>query len=434
MFFYVMLALGYVQPLQAQQPELPVSQVIGLRDLKARLGPLDVPTGVGVLASHVEGGKPDEYTPHVRDERYAGVNFMLRSGVSKTGGHAHSTAKIIYGQQGLAPGITQVNCYQAANWLKEGCLFTGTNQPPRFDGSDIINNSWIAADTSPFSAQALRRVDYLIDLYNCLVVVGVNNGPQTPVPPLLASCYNGIAVGRDSGRSSGGRTQFEGNGRGKPDLVAPGGLTSYSTPVVSSVAAGMIQLANTHPQAKEARMAPVIKAVLMAGAVKSETWKHYPDHPLDAHLGAGVVNIDHSYDILKEPMIKPGMMNKLTGWSFFTITQRDVLSWYWDVPVELTDATMVLVWHRRIDGRQLTDRMTRKTIWLDTPRMADMDMKLFSLNEGEIASSHSTVDNVELIHVPKLKPGQYEIQIGRKDPLTEDWTAALAWWGQSESH
>jgi hypothetical protein len=417
---------------RAQDPTLPTSQVIGLVSLKQRVGPMDVPTGLGVVAAHVEGGKPNEYTPNVRGENFAGVNFMLRSGVSGIGGHAHATAKIIYGPHGIAPGIAQVNCYQAANWLKEGCLFTGTNQPPRSDGSDIINNSWIANDTSSFSTSALRRLDYLIDTTDSIVVIGVNNGPQTPVPPLLASCYNGIAVGMGNGQSSGGRTTFEGVGRGKPDLVAPGGLTSFCTPVVSGVAACMVQLSQSNADPASARKAPVIKAVLMAGAVKPENWKHYPDKPLDYYLGAGIVNIDHSHAILSQPPSKPGMINKPTGWSYVTISPRDVLSWYWDVPTELTDTTLVLVWNRRIDGRQISDRLTRKSIWLDTPRLADMDLKLLNLNEGPVASSHSTVDNVELIHIPKLKPGQYEIQLTRKDALVENWTAALAWWGNPD--
>lgn len=426
-----MLSFLLITPLtlHAQPNPQSPSKVIGLTTLRDRLNPLDQLTGFGVTVSHVEGGKPNEYAPHVRDDQFTGINFKLRSGVSEISGHAHATAKIIYGPKGLAPGIKQVNCYHATNWLKEGCLFIGTNQPPKSDGSDIVNHSWIAGETSAFATQALRRLDYLIDTTDTIAVIGVNNGPTTPIPPMLASCYNGIAVGRDNGQSSGGRTRFEGNDRSKPDLVAPGGLTSFCTPVVSAAAACMIQLANTHEQKQHARKAQVIKAVLLAGAVKSDTWKHYPDRPLDVHLGAGVVNVDHSYDILKNPPTPPGMMASNAGWCYFDITPRQMHSWYWDVKEELTDATLVLVWHRRIDGRQLTDRITRKTIWLDTPALADLDIKLISLDAGQIASSHSTVDNVELIHVPQLKAGQYEIQIGRKDGLAFDWTAALAWFG-----
>lgn len=417
----------------AQDAPLPRSHVIGLANLKMRLNPLDLPTGFGVIASHVEGGQDNAYTPNIRDARYAGTQFMLRSGVSKVGGHADATAKIIYGSQGLAPGIKEVHCYRAFNWLKEGCLFTGTNQPPKSDGSDLLNHSWIAGNASAFTVQALRRLDYLIDTTDTIAVIGVNNGPTTPVPPLLASCYNGIAVGRDNGQSSGGRTQIEGKGRSKPDLVAPGGLTSFSTPVVSASAAMMIQLAKAHPQSEHARKAQVIKAILMAGAVKSQHWKHYPERPLDVHLGAGVVNVEHSYDIIKQSPTLPGMMQEDTGWSYFEITPRQMHSWYWDVKQDLADATIALVWHRRIDGRQLTDSITRKTIWIDQPYLADLDIKLISLDQGQIASSHSTVDNVELIHIPILKAGQYEIQVGRKDGLNSKWTAALAWFGESQN-
>ena len=415
----------------AQEVEQSPRQVIGLVDLMDRIGPIDTPTGVGVLTSHIEGGKTNEYMPNIRDERFAGVNFMLRSGVTKVGGHAHATAKVLYGSRGLAPGITKVNCYHAANWLKEGCLLAGTNKPPKFDGSDLMNHSWIAGQANAFTNSALRRLDYLIDTYDCIAVVGVNNGSKTSIPPMLASSYNGIAVGRENGQSSGGRTAVDGKGRGKPDLVAPGGLTSFCTPVVSASAARMIQVAKSHPFAQEARKAQVIKAVLLAGAVKPPHWRHSPQHPLDRHLGAGVVNVNHSYDILKRDPSKPGMIDQPTGWSFFELSTRDMPSWYWDVPKDLENVTVTLVWHRRIDGRQLTDRLTRKTVWLETPRMADLDIKFISLQEGQIAVSKSNVDNVELIYVSKLKAGQYEIQLGRKDQLTENWTAALAWWSES---
>lgn len=410
------------------KPKAP-SEIIGLRQFEKRTGMIDCPTGFGVVASHVEGGKSNEYAPHVRDERFRGVKFQLRSGISNIGGHAHSTAKILYGPKSYAPGIKHVNCYHAANWLKQGCLFTGTNRPPKSDGADLINHSWIAGDANAFTKQVLRRVDYLIDTYDTIMVIGVNNGPKTPVPPMLASCYNGIAVGRDNGQSSGGRTRVEGKGRSKPDLVAPGGLTSYCTPMVSAVAARLIQVAKAHPHAKQARKAQVIKATLLAGAVKTQYWQHTPIRPLDNRLGAGIVNIDHSYQILKQQPIFSGMITAPTGWSYFSITPREMLSWYWDVKTDMENATLALVWHRRIDGRQLTERLTRKTVWLDRPRMADLDIKFISMDAGEIASSHSTVDNVELIYVPKLKAGQYEIQISRKDPLNEDWTAALAWFG-----
>ncbi|MAX27176.1 MAG: hypothetical protein CMJ19_21990 [Phycisphaeraceae bacterium] len=428
----ITLTLTFASTTHAQpNPDAP-STIIGIHALKQRLGPIDMPTGFGVVVGHVEGGKPKAYAPHVRDPLFDGVKFTYRSGISEISGHAQATAKVIYGPKGLAPGIRQVNCYFAGTWLKEGCLFTGTNQPPKADGSDILNHSWIAGDDSPFTSKALRRLDYLIDTTDTLAIIGVNNGKQNPVPPLLASSYNGIAVGRDNGQSSGGRTLVEGKGRGKPDLVAPGALTSFCTPVVTAAAAYMVQIAKAHPQAQWARKPQVIKAALMAGARKSEHWKHYPDHPLDVHLGAGVVNVDHSYDILIQPATPPGMIQKDTGWSYFQITPRQMHSWYWDVKQPLTDATLALVWHRRIDGRQLSDGITRKTIWIDTPYLADLDIKLVSLEKGHVASSHSKVDNVELIHVPQLEAGQYEIQVGRKDSLNTTWDAALAWWGKPE--
>ena len=48
------------------------------------------------------------------------------------------------------------------------------------------------------------RFDYMINQDNLVAVVAVNNnnGSVTPIPALLASSYNSIAVGLSNGQSS----------------------------------------------------------------------------------------------------------------------------------------------------------------------------------------------------------------------------------------
>ena len=100
----------------------------------------------------------------------------------------------------------------------------------------LYTHSWIAPATAGYE-DILRRIDYLADVRGVVMVVGVNNGAGNPVPPLLASAYNTISVGQWDGHSSGGYTTVEGAGRCKPEIVAPGGLTSFATPVVAAVVA-----------------------------------------------------------------------------------------------------------------------------------------------------------------------------------------------------
>ena len=87
--------------------------------------------------------------------------------------------------------------------------------------------------------EALQRLDWTVERDDSVVVVGLNNGAGTPVPPLLASAYNVLSIGRSDGRHSTGVSSFEvdGVGRIKPELVAPMTATSWSTAVVSSCAA-----------------------------------------------------------------------------------------------------------------------------------------------------------------------------------------------------
>src|SRR5206468_8999465 len=116
---------------------------------------------------------------------------------------------------------------------------------------------------------------------------------------------NGIAVGRSDGQHESGFTTV-GNtgptGRVKPDLVAPLGAVSFATPLVSSAATLLVQVASTAPLNADpfAAKPQTIKAVLMAGATKAEfpTWSHTTTVPLDPVYGAGELNVDNSHRVL----------------------------------------------------------------------------------------------------------------------------------------
>jgi hypothetical protein len=94
--------------------------------------------------------------------------------------------------------------------------------------------------------------------------------------------------------------------------------------------------------------------------------------------------------------------------------------------------SVVLSWHRRIEGRSEVDERIGRVVWVDTPRLAGFDLRLVKLGEGEareeIAVSRSAVDNVEHVYLPRVEPGRYVVEVVRgRDGQEEGWDYALAW-------
>ncbi len=401
--------------------------------LRAEAAPAGKPIGRNVVAAHVEG-QPGDYLPNRQDAHLDYVRLHETAGRSKYNGHATSTAKVIYGRSGLASGIRDVYCFPTDHFLQQGCLRTGTHEPP-FVPHDIrvFNHSWIGGEP-PLGKQILRRVDDLIDRQNVIMCVGVNNGRTTPVPVLLASAYNVIAVGAAGGNSSGGYTVFEGPGRCKPDLVAAKNLTSFSTPVVSAAAARLLETADgMADDAPRARRSTTIKAVLMAGAAKPRVWSPAPDKPLDEHLGAGVLDFDKSHAILVAGLNAPPLLRNRYGWDLRSLEPGDANAESYRIVLDqpMAQWSIVLVWNRRIDGRSIEDPITRARLWIDRPSLANFDLRLYRTDDAGkdhvVAVSLSRVDNVEHVYATDLEPGRYRIDVRRADAIPMAWEYALAW-------
>jgi len=444
------LAVGQVAPPTPRPPAVSppprnqnIREIIGYEAAADRLGRA-MPTGQGIAFAHVEGGA-GSYRPDLTGPAYDAVAFSLRSGESNPSVHATQTARIIYGSTGLAPGVEVVHCMTTADFLGKLVLNAATTGPPT-PATDtpfaprVFSHSWIGEPAEIQAAQILRRVDYLVDTRDVLMVAGVNNGRDTPVPALLGSSYNAIAVGSTSGQSSGGVTSVDQPGRSKPDLVAPHGMTSFTTPVVAAAAGLLLEQADRlveqgHPAANRAE---VIKAALLSGATKPEGWQPLPGQPLDSHLGAGVVHVDRSLRVLAAGPAEPGQpIKRLAGWSAPTLKKNATASYSLKLPIDTGPASFTLTWHRRIDGRVAVgtrkDTGDKVAVWLDGPRLADLDLRLIAIDgedETVVAESVSRVDNVEHLYLPSLTKGEYRLDILR-DPahetLDEDWEASLAW-------
>lgn len=425
--FVVSLILLFARTVRAENPIL--SQ-LGIEQLSMELG-RKTPTGRGIEMGHVEGGGPQQYLPDSKSDQFRNIHFLPRSGPSGVSDHATATAGMIYGRTGLAPGVTDVHCFASSHWLGAGCL--RVNDPgsaPVAGGVRVLNHSWIGEPT--LAAPVLRRMDYLIDSSDVIVVTGVNNGEGSPLPALLSHAYNAIAVGNYAGQSSGGYTRLEVAGRCKPDLVAPGGKTSFSTPVVAAMVARLLEVADAMDASSNARRPEVIKAVLLSGAEKPEGWRPEPGRPLARHWGAGRVRLDHSYRILTHGPVDPESTTERYGWAFRTVEPNAVADvWRLDSAADLGTSIITITWHRRVDGRTTRNLVTSGSLWLDIPRLADFDLQLVHIDDrGEthvIGTSQSTIDNVEHLHFPTLPAGRYRIEVTRKDELAEAWGYALAW-------
>jgi len=439
------------RPATRSAPKPPsLHYLLGIHDARARLGK-QVPTGRGITLGHVEVG-PGQYMPDIREPRFRGVTFVERSGASKVSGHATATARVIYGLSGLAPGVDVVHCYDSRDWMTEGYLNAGSSTAPIFGPIRIFSHSWVS--DAPGAADVLRRTDWLIDTQDTVICVGVNNGANTPVPYLLATAYNVIAVGsaQNGGDSSGGYTRIETPGRCKPDLVGPRGLTSFTTPAVAAVAARLLQAADEMTDhAHRAGKAEVIKAVLLTGAVKPRAWKPKPGKPLDEHLGAGVVHFDHSLQILQAGPADPGRLPKRMGWDFRKINPDQTHAYTFQLAAPMGEASVTLVWNRRITSLSAGGEGARNSGnsegspseskkksggggggWLGLPRTADLNLRLIHIDdrgdEHDLAVSESRIDNVEHLYLKGLSPGRYRLEVTRRaTTYNEPWDYALAW-------
>ncbi|BAM05015.1 hypothetical protein PSMK_28560 [Phycisphaera mikurensis NBRC 102666] len=416
----------------------PLAETIGLAAASARLGE-GMPDGSaagGVILGLVEGGGA-AYGPDPDSSDFANLEVELAGGPSGVSGHAAKTASILAGRRGVVASAAKLWAADVATWLGPAYLNLGTGDPPATGPAvpDVFSHSWVAFDAAG-AVEILRRLDYAIDRDDALHAVGVNNGAATPMPPTLAGAYNAIAVGVDTGASSGGGTAVEVEGRAKPDLVAPGGLTSWATPAVAGVAA----LARDFLLARDGAAPPaeVVKAALMAGAAKPPGWSHDPaaGKPLDDHLGAGRVDADAALRVLQGGPLPPGApIRSVAGYGFAELgaAAGAELAWTLDLPVDAGPLSVVAVWHRRIAARTIRGRVGGGgpvvERWATAPRLADLDLVLEREVGGgasEVQASRSRVDNVEHVLLPSTPRAAYRLRVTRR-AAGEPWDVAVAW-------
>jgi hypothetical protein len=260
-----------------------------------------------------------------------------------------------------------------------------------------------------WSVEILRRLDWRVDQQGITFVAVVLNGAPNSLPYVFSSAYNVITVGVTAGTHSSGDTLIEGVGRIKPDIVGPDDYTSGATPIVASCAGLLIDQAKADVRFAVAKDPRVIKALLLAGATKQEIpgWSNSSTQPLDAHFGAGQVNIANSYRMLmsgRQPAGNAWLSG--TGWDTGTSgTGR----YFIEVPAGQTATfSTVLTWHRTI---------TPNANWsVLTPSLADLNLRLSTASADFsvgtlVAESRSAIDNVEHVYQASLPAGRYVLEV-----------------------
>jgi hypothetical protein len=424
-------------PAAAQNYDYPLET--GYLRLDARLQG-NVPNGQSIVVGQVEADiVSGTYLPDFTNAVFSQVNFQVEDGAGLVLTHATDVGRILYGQDlSLTHGITQVKLYRA-DFYGGGFLFSPQElnwidpAGPVNIGVDVLNNSW-ASNTGiqDLSTQLLRRIDWLADAYNIVVVGGIPNDPTAPIPELIASMYNGITVGVSSGLCSHGPTIFQETdgvtaGRCKPDIVAPMPVVSAAVPLISSYAALLLDEVHQRTAAGQTNFAKgvkpaVIKSILQTGANKLPGWTATETTPLDFQQGAGQVDIDHSEMILSAGCEPPGWVSSI-GWTYEeNVAPVDTRLYYFILNETMAKRfAATLNWHRKITSTGVT-----RTV--DIASLAQLQLEFYTFTNGTftlLQASRSPIDNLQHISLPTLANGIYILRVINTGDLPADY--ALSW-------
>lgn len=430
---------------------------VGYRSLLLELG-TNMPTGAGVGVSQIEFGDP-EYLPEAGTGTFtgtgifAGKTFTAKSGATAGSGHAAAVGMHFFGlnmdpalgRATMTPGISIIDVYRVdstvspTSWTDDLFLKPGSARAPVIESRAVQNHSWISVAESSEAAtdnDLLRRLDFAVRRDGFLPVTGVNNG-ASPVPSLMASAYNNLAVGLSSGgHSTGGVVSWlDGPGRQKPELVAPLDYTSFATGIVSSGAALLRQAGST--LGASAVKPETIKAILLAGATKEEFpgWTRSETVPLDAVFGAGEMNISHSWHIMSGggQAADAGTARPPRAWGYVTLTTGGTADYLLSVPPGMvgTELSAVACWNRVI-----TDTSPGTGFTMAIAALADYQLSLARLpvSGGAVVAdqSLSSVENLEHVYQKQLPSGTWRLRLSLAGGTSAP--AALAWRLETAPH
>ena len=345
--------------------------------------------------------------------------------------HAENVAWFFYSPgSGAASSVAHVDNVDAnffitnyvGNPLLPPCGDAVVNQSFTF-GNEVTNDP---APDNDISVSDAQQVDSAYDDYanqnGTLFVSAVNNVGSVSPP---GTAYNSIGVAAYGAGATSSIGPTVDNGRCKPDITAPAGATSFSTPQVSGAATVLLQAGERGDGGGDTNSASdmrTLKALLLTGAVKPTGWTNGPNAPLDARYGSGLLNLFNAYHLLAglrqsncvttavaiggshPPASDTNTIGSLNAWDFNTNTSSalaDTVNHYYFNATNghatthfLTTAT--LVWNRQLGQTNINH------LRLFLYRVADSNL---------VACSTSLVDNVQHIYLPQLAAGRYDLQV-----------------------
>jgi hypothetical protein len=420
----------------------------GFGDLQDRLG-AETPTGASVGLGMGEALSGTNYKPNSSNYGIA-YQVIEMSGPSGESGHASS---VVSQYVVRCPSIATVWAWEALDFLQGGLLNFGgglPSFPPA--GIDLFNHSWVASGEDAASGNdALRRFDYQVVRDGTLSMVGIGNNPAAPPNYLMSSQYNGITVGAFNtahGDTPGGGR--DGQGRMKPDIAVQSvGASSTATPIVTAVAGVLVETAATDPTLlanPDASDEQVLKAVILGSARRSAEWSNQPAlkgeargrtaRPIDPTWGAGFVDANRAHLVLtggeQDPAATvPAEANVSSrGWSRVSISSGARRYWRFSIGEAADEVAILATWPRVVSSNFASWSLMNIDLTLHrvegttlVPLTGDGGLPYFA--SGNVVSE-SLVDNVELLVVRDLAPGDYVFEVYRHVGATST-SVAVAW-------
>ena len=436
----------------------------GYSALVERLGS-STPTGAGIGVVQVESPLATDstaYSPDVSQSEFTGKTVTRMNTPYAISSHATYVARYLYGANtSMAKGVSTVWAYNVSKWLTDNLkINAGVTLPAAQPNSSVRvhNNSWLASygmGREVYDREAVRRMDYIMYRDGVLAVNGENNGTGSIRYPMMGDCFNGLSVGRLDLQHSAGVTASASDtpGRMKPEIIAPGSATSYSTPTVGAAAALLFQQAQLAgaPTAGLSAMAreQVVKAALLAGATRDASWSNKAPQsgaqrgitakPLDSLRGSGALDIDMSHQIISatknngNAVAANAVRSGAVGFGSFTMSASQHLFWRFRLTQFTPNFDFVITWPRVVASNlasytlaNLDLRVRRGLYDASTLVALEGDAASASFGGGNVASQ-STVDNIEIVHMTDLQQGEYVVEITRVDTGSTAVQVSAGW-------